>query len=227
MTDAPSVRRRVFFRPGPFAVTLRVLLLALAVAAATAGLGLWGHHLDLQALHDRADRLPWWLVLLVLTLLPMIGFPVSVLHVAAGVRFGIGPGMLAVAATTLLHHFFGWALVNLAPGTFEKRLESWRQRFPKGTHVPMILFCCLMPGIPYSVQLYLLPLIGVPLRLLLTLSTALHTLRAVVSVTGGDFSNDLTPGKIAALACYYVVLFTVCGVCLRTLRARYFSDAKT
>ncbi|MDR1281390.1 MAG: hypothetical protein LBK99_11285 [Opitutaceae bacterium] len=63
--------------------------------------------------------------------------------------------------------------------------------------------------------------------LLLTLSTALHTLRAIVSVTGGDFSNDLTPDRIAALVCYYVVLFTVCGFCLRTIRARYFSDAKT
>ena len=53
----------------------------LAVAGIV-GLVLLYRMIDVQAIHDQAKRMNGFAVFVVMTLLPMVGFPVSVLHVA-------------------------------------------------------------------------------------------------------------------------------------------------
>jgi hypothetical protein len=71
---------------------------------------------------------------------------------------------------------------------------------------------------PYTVQLYLLPIMGAPLRVLCLVSVPLHTTRASVTILLGTLSDELTPGRVAALVAYYLVVFAICGIILSRLR---------
>lgn len=220
MPDAviASPHPRVLFRIGPLGVTSRLLLRAILVIAIVGTLSFFWSRLDLADLHARAKALSGVGVIAAITLLPLVGFPVSWLHLIAGVRFDFMGGMLVVAVTSVLHHVLGWALVRLLPARFFSRLDPWREKLRGAGHRDATLLCCLLPGMPYTVQLYLMPVIGVPFPLMFGLSAVLHTARAVVTILFGDLSDDLTPARIAGLVAYYIVLFAVSALALRGLR---------
>lgn len=208
----------VLFRVGPVNVTRRLLIRTVFAAAAVIAISLLWGRIDIADLHARARQWPGVAVIAATTVLPLIGFPVSWLHLVAGVRFDFAGGMLVVAVTSVLHHVLGWALTRMLPAHFFRRLEPWRQRLRGAGHRDATLLCCLLPGMPYTVQLYLMPLLGVPFSLMFGLSAALHTARAVVTILLGDISDNLTPAKIAVLAIYYCVLFAGSALALRGLR---------
>lgn len=209
---------RLWFRLGPVAVTSRLLGRAAILVVVLIALSLvWGR-LDPEDLHARAKALPAAAVIAAISALPLVGFPVSWLHLIAGVRFDFWGGMAVVAATSVLHHLLGWALVRVLPGCLLRRLAPWREKLRGAGHRDATLLCCLLPGMPYTVQLYLLPLIGTPPHLLFGMSSALHTARAVVTILLGDMSDRLTAGRVGALAGYYAPLFTVSVFSLRNLR---------
>jgi uncharacterized membrane protein YdjX (TVP38/TMEM64 family) len=218
MPDAAATAPRVFFRLGPLDVTARLLVRALLVLAVLGALSFFWSQLDITDLHARAKALSGIGVIAAITFLPLVGFPVSWLHLIAGVRFDFLGGMLVVAITSVLHHVLGWALVRILPARFFSRLAPWREKLRGAGHRDATLLCCLLPGMPYTVQLYLMPVIGVPFRLMFGLSAALHTARAVVTILFGDISDDLTPTRVATLAAYYVILFSVSALALRGLR---------
>lgn len=209
---------RVLFQLGSLAVTPRLLVrAALAAAAALAISLLWGR-LDLADLHARAKALSGIGVVAAITFLPLIGFPVSWLHLIAGVRFDFIGGMVVVAVTSVLHHVLGWGLVRVLPRRLFARLDPWREKLRGAGHRDATLLCCLLPGMPYTVQLYLMPVLGMPFRLMFGLSAALHTARAVVTILFGDLSENLTPARIAGLVAYYLLLFSVSAWTLHHLR---------
>lgn len=216
---APTdVAKPVLFHIGSVPVTKRLLAKASLAAIAVISVALLWGRIDPKELHARARELSGPAVMAAITLLPLVGFPVSWLHLVAGVRFGFVGGMVVVAITSVLHHVLGWALVKLLPARLFGRLEPWRERLSGAGHRDATLLCCLLPGMPYTVQLYLMPVIGTPLPLMFGLSAALHTARAVVTILLGDMSDELTPARVAALACYYAVLFSVSAISLRGLR---------
>lgn len=212
---------------GSFEVTIKRLLQAVGLLLAITALMIFWRHLDIDDLHRRAQTLPAVAVVVCITLLPLIGFPVSWLHLIAGVRFGFIGGMIVVALTTVMQHWLGWLLVRVLPHRWFSRIMPWREKLAGAGHRDATLLCGLLPGAPYTVQLYLLPIIGVPLSLLLGLSSLLHTARAIVTTLLGDFSENLTPGRITALVIYYVILVSVCWFALRQLRRVMAKSAKT
>lgn len=211
-------RRRPLFYLGGYPVTLRALLLtAVVVAGLAAVAALWGR-IDLETWHARAESLPALGVLGPLCLLPLAGFPVSWLHLIAGARFGIVGGLAAVAVTTCAHHALAWLLVRILPRRLFKRLRPWQEKVRHLGYRDAVTLSCLLPGMPYTASLYLLPLIGVPAPLLLGLTTLLHTARAAVTVLLGEFSDELTPTRLAFLAVYYALLVTTSWWLIRRAR---------
>lgn len=209
---------RILFRLGPLDVTRRMLVRSLLAVVLVAAVSFFWGRLEIAELHARAKSLPGLAVIAAITVLPLVGFPVSFLHLIAGVRFDFWGGILVVALTTLFHHVLGWALVRVLPRRWFQRIEPWRRKLGGGAYLDTTLLCCLLPGMPYTVQLYLKPLIGTPFYLMFGLSPLLHTARAVVTILLGDMSDKLTPPRVAALAVYYATLFTVSVLSLRRLR---------
>jgi uncharacterized membrane protein YdjX (TVP38/TMEM64 family) len=187
--------------------------------AACIGLVLLYRMIDVQAVHDYAKRTNGFVVFVVMTVLPMFGFPVSILHVAAGVRFGT-LGLALTTVSILIQLLASYALVKAAPGFFERKMAPWRKKLPKAAHTPLTQFTMLLPGAPYFVQNYILPLVGVPLGTYLLWSFPLHVVRSIVGVIFGHESADLTPGKMAWFGVYSVAIALTCAWSFRRLRRK-------
>jgi uncharacterized membrane protein YdjX (TVP38/TMEM64 family) len=182
--------------------------------------------IDLNALRRAAMELNGGLVFLALVLLPLIGFPVSVLHVFAGVRWGGVVGVSLVTISILLQLLASYGLVHLFRPLFARRLEPLRRRIPEGAHGPVSLFAMLIPGVPYFAKNYVLPLIGVPLPTYLLWCFPLHALRATVPVIFGDQTDHLTPLRIVFFCLYGTVIMLACAWAYRRLRSQLLDPSQ-
>ena len=136
--------------------TPRRIALAAGLLAAAALLLVFRKHLPLEEIRAWIESLDGFGLFAALTLLPLVAFPVTPLHVIAGVRFGWATGLLLITLSIVLQHILAWAAVRVAPDFFERRLAKIRARIPKSTHVPVTVFTALIPGVPYVATIYVL-----------------------------------------------------------------------
>lgn len=198
----------------------RTIVTAGVVAVALIGLSIFYRHIDLADLHRRAARLNGPVVYLLVVLLPLACFPVSAVHAVAGARFGVALGFPLVASSILVQLLLAYALVHAAPDFFARHLEWIRRRLPRTTHTPLTQLTMLLPGAPYWAQLYVLPLLGVPLRTYLLWSLPITIMRSIVGILFGDFSGHFTPLRIAGFVLYFAVISAGSWWSFRRLRAR-------
>jgi uncharacterized membrane protein YdjX (TVP38/TMEM64 family) len=184
------------------------------------GLAVLSHWIDVKAVHAQAERLNGPLAFVLLTLLPLVGFPVSVLHVTAGIRFGAPLGLALVAASILLQLLASYGLVHWRRKYFERKFKDLRDEIPPGAHGPVTLFTLLLPGVPYFAKNYVLPLAGVPLRTYLLWCLPIHIARSAIAVILGDESDHLTPARIAAMVCYFLVVLGASWWAYRRLKEK-------
>jgi uncharacterized membrane protein YdjX (TVP38/TMEM64 family) len=203
--------------PSPTASPWKAVALVIALCV---GFALLYRQIDIDAVHAYAGRLNGGIAFALLVVLPLVGFPVSVLHVVAGMRFGTGMGMTLVALSIVLQLLASYGLVYLFQDKFARRLKNVRQRIPRGAHGATCLFTMLLPGVPYFAKNYVLPLLGIPLSTYLAICVPVHILRSAVAVMFGDKSDDLTPGRIAALVVYLIVMLVTSWWLLKRLRAQ-------
>jgi uncharacterized membrane protein YdjX (TVP38/TMEM64 family) len=203
-----------------FEFTPRKLLFATLIIAAIVGLALLYRQLDVEAIHRRAESLNGPMIFVLMTVLPLFGFPVSICHAVAGVRFGLTWGLILVSFSIVLQLLASYALVKSAPKFFARRLEPWREKLPKGAHTPVTQFTMLLPGVPYFVQNYILPLIGVPLTPYLIWAGLIHILKSIVGIAFGDMSDHLTPLRIAGFVGYGIFITVATAWAFRRLQVQ-------
>lgn len=191
-----------------------LVLLFAAVLAAVSG------RIDVAAVHKQAERLNGGVAFALLVVLPLAGFPVSVLHVAAGVRFGAALGWPLVALSIGLQLAASYALVHARRDWFARRFARVRRNIPTGAHASIAVMAVLLPGAPYAAINYVLPVLGLRLRTILAYCWPLHTLRSSVTVFVGDQSDELTPVRLGALAAYALLLAAASWLTYRRLRRR-------
>jgi uncharacterized membrane protein YdjX (TVP38/TMEM64 family) len=210
----------MLFRVAGFEITWRKIAVIVAIVALCAIPAMLGRGIDIEVLHQRAERLDGWVVFAALALLPLGGFPATVLHVVTGARFGWGMGALIIGASILFQLLASYSLVKIAPGFFKKRLAPVRDKIPKGAHSSVALFTMLLPGVPYFVQNYVLALVGTPFWMYLGICLPLHWARSLVSLTFGHMVSDLTPLRIAGFVLYNLTIILCCAWAFRRLRSR-------
>lgn len=220
-TSAGGARRAsVTAREGWRKVTKRQWMGAVAVVGASIGVALLYQRIDIAAVHERAQRLNGVLVFGLITVLPLLGFPVTVAHAVAGARFGLGLGLGLVAVSIFLQLLISYGLVQVAREVFTRRLHKVSRHLPAGADGPVTLFTVLLPGVPYFAKNYVIPVLGVPLRTFLLWAFPVHVARSSIAIFFGDKSGDLTPGRIAFFVIYAIVITVGCGWAFRRLRAQ-------
>lgn len=203
-----------------FEIDRRKIITAIVVLIACVVLALLYRQIDVPALHARAQEVNGAMVFLLITVLPLFGFPVSVCHAVAGVRFGLGWGLVLVSASIVLQLLASYALVKAAPKFFARHLDKYRKRLPKATHAPLTQFTMLLPGVPYFAQNYVLPLVGVPLGVYLLWGGVIHILKSIIGILFGEMSDDLTPARIAIFVAYAIFITITTAWAFRRLQAR-------
>lgn len=203
--------------PSGFSIPWRLVIVAVVVCV---GLAVASRYITIDMVHEQADRLNGFVAFVLLTLLPLVGFPVSVLHVVAGIRFGTGLGLALVALSIVLQLLASYLLVHTFRRKFAKRLAPVREKIPRGAHSAMCLFTMLIPGVPYFAKNYVLPLLGVPLSTYLAICVPIHVARSSVAIFLGDKSDELTPGRITALVIYFSITVLASWWMFRRLRSQ-------
>jgi uncharacterized membrane protein YdjX (TVP38/TMEM64 family) len=195
---------------------------AVAVAIFAAIGGIFAYYGDIEAVHAEADRLNPIAAFVLLVLLPLIGFPASILHVVAGIRFGGKLGLALVSLSILLQLLASYAIVQVWRDRLDRSrwLKRVRERLPEGTHSGLSILAVLLPGAPYAAINYVLPLIGVPLRTYLLCCWPIHTLRSTITVFLGDQSDRLTASRLAVLALYALAIFAASWWTYRRVRSQ-------
>jgi uncharacterized membrane protein YdjX (TVP38/TMEM64 family) len=178
---------------------------------------------DIKEVHARADSFNGPLAFALLVILPLFGFPASLLHIAAGIRFGAVLGLALVSLSILLQLLATFGVVRLWHKKFEQArwLKKIRDRIPEGAHASVCIFTVLLPGVPYAAVNCVLPLVGVPLRTFILCAWPLHTLRSTITVVLGDQSDHLTAARLAVLTVYALAIFGASWWTYRRLQSQF------
>jgi uncharacterized membrane protein YdjX (TVP38/TMEM64 family) len=179
--------------------------------------------IDIHAVHAQAARLPALAAFALLAVLPLLGFPVNILHVAAGMRFGAPLALVLVVATICLHLVASFFIVQRWRDRFERArwIARLRKRIPRGAHASVCVFTVLLPGAPYAAINYALPLLGVPLRTLLLCALPVHALRSTVTILFGAQIDKLTGARLAILLGYALAVLAASWWTYRRLQSRF------
>jgi len=230
LAPAPSRRTAVRSRRVRFAsknktsvwrVWLRANWRSLSTLGATAVVLslLWGR-VDIDHVHQQAERIPGALAFALMVVLPLVGCPATLVNLGAGIRFGIGGGLPLVALAIVIHQLIAFQLVRWRPAMFGPLVDPIRRRLPKGSHGSVAVFSALIPGVPYWMQVYSMPLIGLRLKTVLLYCVPLHTIRSMIALIGGDISDHPSPGWLVGLGVYAVILMSVCFYAGRRIRQK-------
>jgi uncharacterized membrane protein YdjX (TVP38/TMEM64 family) len=207
-------------RFGELKFSRRQIVTAAGVAVACIGIAIFYRHIDLAEIHARAERLNGPAVFAAIVVLPLVGFPVSVMHAVAGLRFGFALGIPLVALSTVAQLLLAFSLVKLLPNFFQRRFDRLHRRLPRAAHRPLTIFTMLLPGVPYFAQIYVLPLAGVPLRIFLLYGLPINFARSIAGVLFGDLSDRLTPWRLAGFVVYTIAVTAACAWSFRRLQER-------
>jgi uncharacterized membrane protein YdjX (TVP38/TMEM64 family) len=174
---------------------------------------------------DLIDRVNPIAALPLMALLPIVGFPISIVYLFAGARFGPVWGGLVVAGVTAVH-LIGTHLV--AKSFLRAPLQRWIER--KHKHLPAIpedeqaavcVIAALVPGLPYFVRNYVLALGGVKLRYLLTVVLPIYVARSYVTILLGDMGSDPNRNKLFILLGVDVLKVAICAYVIWRLREHH------
>lgn len=201
-------------------LTTRAAFLLLGAVGACILLALAYRQIDIADLHERARHLNGEVVFALMVLLPLAGFPVTVIQAVAGLRFGFGVGFALSALAIVLQMLASYGLVAAAPKFFAARVAPLRRRLPRTAHIALTQFTILLPGVPFWAKNYVLPIVGVPLRTYLLWGGSIHIACSAAGILFGNLGDHLTPLRIGGFAAYALTITLACAWAFRRLQAQ-------
>jgi uncharacterized membrane protein YdjX (TVP38/TMEM64 family) len=160
-------------------------------------------------------------------LLPLAGFPGSILWIAAGLRFGVVGGSLFSIAALALNMTLAYGLAQrFLKGPVEKLVARYAKKMPSlenRDETWLILLLRVTPGVPLFVQNYVLGLAGVKFIRYLLLSLAVQSGYAVAFVVFGESLTRSSAWRFVLAACALVAA-TIGAALLRRWIARRKSN---
>jgi uncharacterized membrane protein YdjX (TVP38/TMEM64 family) len=200
--------------------------LAIAVLAIGAISGiLFYTDLSWASVMDWIDELNPIAVLPLMALLPIAGFPIAIVYLVAGARFGPLGGGIVVAAITAVH----LAGTYLITRTFLREpLKRFIQRrhvhlpeIPEDEQAAICLIAALVPGLPYVVRNYVLALADVKFRYYFWVCLPIYVVRSYVTILLGDMGNEPNRNKIILLVLIDAVKVAICAFVIWRLRVHH------
>ncbi len=214
----------------PSAQDMTRLLLAVALAGCTAwalvalGRAYGFSPPGLAAIAREGDT---FLILILVIVGPVFGFPVSLCLLLLGYRFGFLGGMgmatISLGANLLISYY-------LAQGRWSRRLRSWlsnsRWTLPKLREKRLVAYTALVtlvPGPSFTAKNYLLALSNIPLSLYFWVGWPLHVATSVVLVGAGRTLAHFHPELASALVVGAILVY----ILLRMVEARLAEELES
>lgn len=190
----------------------RLLFFAASILALTVYL-YWPGQLRQESLKQFGAALPTWLFLPAYLVLPLLGFPISVLLLASGLKYGFAISIMIASVGMAFHTFAAW---HIAHGNHRLRLEAWlsQTRFDLPT-IPerhQIWFTALfvtMPGLPYALKLYSLALTNLPFQRYMFIVWFCHVVNSVIFIGLGAAAGKVDSKLMIGLAFLAVLMLAI------------------
>ncbi|MBI4774435.1 MAG: hypothetical protein HY788_09695 [Deltaproteobacteria bacterium] len=204
------------------------LAAGLALAAAVLLLVYLADQYDWAAAAGRLinDNTPLAPFLILMAVLPILGFPISVFLVVSGIKFGLLGGILVSTLFYPLHLVLSYYLANsVVRQRLSKMLARWGYDTPRIPGQQLILYGSIfaaIPVIPYTPKNYLLALAGLPFKPYVLICWPIHTALGLPFIFLGQSAVSLD-FRVALAA---VVLLTGAYVIAVWLRRRYAFSAE-
>jgi uncharacterized membrane protein YdjX (TVP38/TMEM64 family) len=172
---------------------------------------------------DLSEKIHPLFAIVLMAILPALGFPITPIYLAAGLRFGSTMGFLIMTACTFFHIFIPFVVTRkILKNSLGRWLTNSRHKLPPTTSTNawfISLLAALFPGIPYFMRNYLLAMTEVPFKVALTVCWPIYALRSFLVIYAGDVSHDWTSGKITLFIIIYGVKLSICGWLVLRLKA--------
>lgn len=179
--------------------------------------------LDREALIAYGMSLPPSLIIAAFFILPLVGFPVSVLLVLLGLRFGIGWGMFIVTIGMLFHHLVVYGIArSWLREKMTRRIADFGYQIPPIRESHRLWFTTIFASVhgpPYAAKLYLLALTDLPFRYYCGIGLPIYVGFSLIPVGAGTAVMDLNAATLSAIVLGGVVLL----ILARWLQRRYVS----
>ncbi len=197
------------------------------IVVALAGAGLVIHYTDLTLANvtDWIAGLNPLAVIPLMALLPIAGFPISVVYLVAGARFGPIGGGVVVAVATATHllgtYYVARSFLRAPLQRFIERRHAHLPHIPEDEQAAVCVIAALVPGLPYVIRNYLLALADVKLRYYFWVCLPIYVARSYVTILLGDMSSDPTRNKIIVLVIIDVLKVAICALVIWRLRVHH------
>ena len=167
------------------------------------------------------------LFLLMFILLPLVGFPISVFLVLLGVKFSAWTGVLLVLIVMPVHLLVSFLTANSLMRAFILRILTKLAyplpQIPQERALWFSLIFMAVPGLPYTVKNYALPLAGAPFRIYFLSGYLVQGAIGIPLVLAGNAAS----GKHAVLLGGVIILMIAIYAFVRRLRKRHARLLKT
>ena len=196
MSQPPHLRRR------------RIAVVAVIVGVA-ALFGLITHFGGGENWKEMMNALPPFWLLVAFVLLPLTGFPVTLLLIAVGARFSFWEGLAATAAATALHLVASYPLASLVrrPVTALLAKAGWGlPRLGRRAAWPFSTWLALAPGLSYALKNYTPPLAGVPFSIYFFTSFPIHMATSMLGLLLGGATARFSWPFAAGILAYGIVM---------------------
>jgi len=171
------------------------------------------------------EKWPAAALLPLMAVLPVAGFPISVVYLIAGARFGPLWGGVVVAGVTAFHLLATHAVArSFLRGPIERFVHRKHKKLPEiplDEQPAIAVIVGLVPGVPYFVRNYLLALSGVRLRTYFWICLPIYVARSFVTILLGDLSSDPNRRALMILVAVDVVKVVICGGVIWWLRRHH------
>ncbi len=188
-----------------------------AIAFVVVGLVGWGIYWAIQngyfeqaiSMIDKNTSPALFIALMVL--LPLVGFPISIFLIMAGIKFGILYAILlwvlVLPSHTLICFYLARALRQPLVRLLTEKLGYEVPEVPE-KHEALFSFVFLaVPGIPYAVKNYLLPLAGIPFRYCVLMNTIVQLVLGIPFIVLGKSATNMDLKLLLFAAGFFVVGF--------------------
>ncbi len=214
--------RRARGGPGGFLPPWKIIFAGLLVAAVVAALLL--SDFKWQRVPELLENVNRPIALLVMATLPIIGFPISAVYLAAGALFGPWVGGAVVTGVTFVHVLATHGLARtVLRHPIQRWHEKWRERLPEvpeGESATLAAMIVIVPGLPYLARNWLLVFSSVPLRYLMGVAVPLYVARSYVTIFLGDLGTDPSWPALAILGTIFAAKLAVSALLFLRLKHR-------
>jgi uncharacterized membrane protein YdjX (TVP38/TMEM64 family) len=194
-----------------------------AVAFIAVGIAFSGR-VDWAGLRTSMENMHKVPLLILVSVLPLIGFSIGITYLVLGAVFGGWLGLAVVAGITAIHLLGShWIARSFLRGPLERYLKKRKKHLPElpeGEEWSVALMTALVPGLPYFVRNYLLALSGIPLRTYFWICWPVYVVRSILVIFLGDFSGDFSAQRVGVLGAVLLVKLGICAYLIHRLRKR-------